>query len=776
VTPSASFDFRCPLGNGLHARPASRLVEAVSAFRSEVRLANGRTGESASARSVIALVALDLRQGDLCTAHLSGPDAPAAGARLRAFVETELPSCDAPLPKAEARPGDGTLPRALRGEAVTAFPGTCASRGVGEGRIVHARGGLRDPGLPRQAPTEEQGRVDAAFAALRRDLEARIAANPTATEAAILGAHLAIARDEVLAGEIAALVGEGHAAGRAIAEVCERHCRRLRAAGSAWIRERALDLEDIGAQLLEALGGEAPRVELAGPSVVVAETMTPRQLLSLERRHVAALAIGNAGTTSHTIILARSFGIPALTGVRGLRTLPGGSMAIVDADHGVLLPDPNATVRRHYRRAARWAGPAAPAHGKLPVAIHANVSTAQEVEAAIAAGAGGIGLFRTEMLFMDRAAPPTEEEQYAVYARAAATAQGRPVVIRTLDAGGDKPVPYLDLPREPNPFLGLRGVRLYARHRELIATQLRAIRRAAAHGALRVLVPMVATVEEIRRFKSDFAWDHALPLGAMIEVPSAAFQVPELAAEVDFFSIGSNDLLQYFMAADRGNPEVAGLYTPLHPPFLALLGKIVGDAHRAGRKVCLCGEMARDPACLAALVGLGLDELSMAIPDIAPTRAALARPGLADPSLVRLDSDSGSRAEVIAELVAALRTAGRTREPRAVEEAIWAREEVASTAVGHGFAIPHCKCDALSAPSIAVARLAAPVAWGDEDVTCIILLALRESDGGPSHLKVLSRLARRLMHEEFRAGLLRARDPEKAVALLSSAIEERQSP
>ncbi len=776
MTPSASFDFRCPLENGLHARPASRLVEVVSAFRSGVLLTNGRTGDEADARSVIALVALDLRHGDRCTATASGPDAPAACARLRAFVETAWPAFDAPLPKVEARAGDGELPRALRGVAVALRRGTPVSGGIGEGRIVHARGGLCDPGLPQQAPAEEQGKVDAAFAAVRRDLAATIAAHPAATEAAILGAHLAIVRDESLAGEIAALVEGGHSAGRAIVEVCERLCRKLRAAGSAGIRERALDLEDIGMQVLEALGGEAPRIGLAGPSVVVADALTPRQLLSLERRHVAALAIGRAGTTSHTVILARSLGIPALTGVRSLRTLPTGVHAIVDADHGVLLPDPGEAVRRYYRRAARWAGTAPPTQGRLPVGILANVSTADEVEAATAAGADGIGLFRTEMLFMDRAAPPTEEEQHAVYARAASDARGRPVVIRTLDVGGDKPIPYLNLPSEPNPFLGLRGVRLYPRLRDLIATQLRAIRRAAAHGALRVLAPMVTTVEEIRRFKSDFAWDGALPLGVMIEVPSAAFQIAELAAEVDFFSIGTNDLLQYFVAADRGNPAVAGLYTPLHPPFLALLGKIVDDAHRAHRKVCLCGEMARDPACLPALLGLGLDELSMAIPDIAPTRAALARPGLADPRLVRLDSDSESRAEVIAELVAALRAAGRTREPRAVEEAIWAREEVASTAVGHGFAIPHCKCDALSAPSVGVVRLATPVAWGEERVRCVLLLALRGSDGGDGHLKVLSRLARRLMHEEFRAGLLRAPDPDATVALLSSAIDERQLP
>ncbi len=765
-----TFEFNCPLPHGLHARPAKRVVDCVEPFSSEVTLANLRSNATASARSVLALIALDLREGDRCRATVTGPDAAEAAARLRAFVEGELPRCDAALPAAKAAPG--RPPRALRSELTRFHAGTPAAAGIGMGRIVHAKGSLSDALLPPEAPGDERERVAGAFRAVEADLRRRLDAAAGGVEADILGAHLAIARDGALRAEVDALVEGAAAAGGAVVEACSRLSSNLRRAGSAWIRERALDLEDVGMQLIEALGGRAPAIALLAPSVVVAETLTPRQLLSLERRHVAGLAIGHAGATSHAVILARSFGIPTLTGVAEARGLPSGTEAIVDAHEGVLIPAPSATVRRYYERAVRRAAPPTAAQGPTSVAIHANISTAEEVEAAIAAGADGIGLFRTEMMYMG-IAPPGEEEQFLAYRRAAEAARGRPVVIRTLDVGGDKPLPYLDLPRETNPFLGVRGIRLYPRLRELVATQIRAIRRAAAHGDLRILLPMVSTVEEVRAFKGMFAGDLALPLGVMIEVPSAAFQIPELSQEVDFFSLGSNDLLQYFVAADRGNAAVASLYTPRSPPFLRLLEMVVADAHRHQRKVSLCGEMARDAAALPHLLRLGIDELSVNVPDLRPLRHAIACRGLLDPLLVHLGSGSESREEVLSGLALALQAAGRTDDAHAVEEALWAREGVATTAVGHGFAIPHCKCDAVAAHSVGFVRLATPVPWGDEAVQCVILLALGDSEGANAHLKVLARLARRLMHEEFRAALLAAPGPGDVLALLSPVVEER---
>jgi fructose-specific PTS system IIA-like component len=452
--------------------------------------------------------------------------------------------------------------------------------------------------------------------------------------------------------------------------------------------------------------------------------------------------------------------------------------------------------------------------------VAANVATAAELGPAFAQGADGIGLFRTEMLFMDRDAPPSEEEQLSVYAAAARAAQGRPVVIRTLDVGGDKPVPYLRLSREANPFLGYRGVRIYPAHRDVVASQLRAILRASTHGQVWLMVPMVSTVEEVRWVKAllatvraeleaaGIAFDPAMPVGIMVEVPSAALILDQLAAEVGFFSIGTNDLAQYFFAADRDSTDVGCLPDVRSPAFLRLLGKIADEARRHGRWVGLCGEMARDTANLPLLIGLGLDEISTAAPEIPALKAAIAQSsagdcrallkramachtpseveqvlasfraqsrsrGLIEHELIVLDSDSATKEEAIEEIVDAFSATGRTERPRAVEEAVWAREAVYSTGLGHGFAIPHCKTDAVTASSIGVVRLAHPIEWGAVDgqpVRCVILLAIRESDPDDTHMKVFARLARRLVHEEFRGRLLAVPDAEAVMKCLTEEI------
>jgi len=394
------------------------------------------------------------------------------------------------------------------------------------------------------------------------------------------------------------------------------------------------------------------------------------------------------------------------------------------------------------------------------------------------------------------------------------------VILRTFDVGGDKPVPYLQLAQEKNPFLGLRGLRVYPAHADVFRSQLRAILRASAFGRVWMMVPMLNALDELRWVKARLAearaeleaagqkYDPALRTGVMIEVPSAAFAIRELAAEADFFSIGTNDLLQYFMAVDREDLRVAALASARHPAFLRLLKRIVDDARAAGRWVGMCGEMTRSPRNLALLVGLGLDEISTAAPEIPALKAAIAQLSAADcrallanaldrtslaeveelvgafreqgaaqnllaPEFIVIDSDSSSKEEAIAELVGALYAAGRSEQPRVLEDAIWAREAVYSTGLGFGFAIPHCKSDAVSSSSIGVLRLAQPLEWGSNDgqpVRCVILLAMRESDAEGTHMKVFSKLARRLMHEEFRERMLAARDPGQVLSCLTEEL------
>ncbi len=814
-------------------------------FASDVTLVKEQSGADANAKSALSIIAISVKLDESCLIRVDGADAEAALAAIRNFTENVLPDCDEPLPM-PAADIEIVLPRSLRLADVEWHAGRPVSAGIGQGIVVVAAG----PSLPKDladetigSSDEEQRKVDRAMAAVRRNLEAQLAAHSSATEAGILRAHLSIAGDVSLVARLEELVSTGSSAGQAIVEAGRFFASRLKNVDSAYVRERALDVEDICKQLLEQVCGKdlpATRIELTEPSVVLAKNLAPRQFLSLDKRLLKALVLEQGGTTSHTVILARSFGIPMLTGahqrvtpVTGLRsTLPVGSEVIVDADLGIVITEINDIVRRYYERqlqkcsrvqkrlAAHVQAPAVTCDGKH-LEVAANVATPEELAPAFEQGAEGIGLFRTEMLFMDRIAAPSEEEQFATYTQAAQAANGRPVIIRTIDIGGDKPLPYLPLPHEVNPFLGYRGVRIYPEYQEMITTQLRAIIRASAFGSLRVMLPMVCSVEEVRWVKErvaeaqgelkagGVAFDPAMPLGIMVEVPSVVFLLDQLCSEVDFFSIGTNDLMQYFLAVDRDNGKVAGLYSARHPAFLRLLEKIVEDVHRHGRWVGMCGEMARDVQNLPLLIGLGLDEISVAAPDVLALKAAVTRlsaaecrdvlaeaaacssiaevesvlatfrigggaRSLLDPEVVMMDSDSSSREEVIREIVDALHVSDRTQHVAVVEEAVWAREEVHSTGLGHGFAIPHCKTDAMASNSIGVVRLKEPIEWDAVDaqpVECVILLAMRESDKDGTHMKVFSKLARKLMHEEFRSCLLAARDSNALLTYLAEQLE-----
>jgi fructose-specific PTS system IIA-like component len=682
----------------------------------------------------------------------------------------------------------------------------------------------------------EQKRLRDALAAVSADLEQKLGAAPAGAQAEILRAHLAISKDPALAGRLMARAGEGMSAGQAIMDAADYFSAELRASSSAYLRERVMDIQDISSQLLIQAYGEVARpagLVLTELSIVVAVSLTPSQFLSLDRRFLAGLVLADAGITSHTVILARSFGIPALAGIAGVeaRVTPG-QEAIVDAGRGLLITGLTGAAIRFYdreqvameRRAASLrlpeGRPALTADGRR-VEVSANIATAAEAPLVFQAGAEGIGLFRTEMLFLDRDAPPTEDEQFGIYSDVARAAGLRSVIIRTLDIGGDKPVSYLDLPAEANPFLGLRGMRLYARYLALFRTQLRAIVRASTFGCIKIMAPMITTVDEAAWFRAQVSGvveelsaegvevHRAIPVGVMLEVPAAAFVLDQLCEVVDFFSIGTNDLSQYFLAVDRGNPSVASLYSARHPAFLRLLRQTVDEIHRHGKWVGMCGEMAGDVEAVPLLVGLGLDEISLAGAGIAAVKGALARADRSDArrlldaacssrspgevsallkehrgtratapilsaDLVALDSDSESREEVVREAVNCLYAAGRTDEPDRLEDAIWAREAVYATGLGHGFAIPHCKSDTVLSNSVVLLRLRQPVEWGSLDgkpVRVVIMLAMRESDRDNTHMKVFSRLARKLMHEEFRDTLSAIAEPEPAVAFLEQELD-----
>jgi len=830
--------FTFPLANGLHARPASLLQEACLRHDARVRFRNQRNRRRADAGSVLELVASGTVTGDPCILEISGPQEKEAARALRAFLQLELAQADDNLPPDVPAAGQaGWLPPVFRDGDHRVFSGRAVAAGTGcaAAALLHRPRPLRRRfAAGSRGPREELKLFQKAARELQAELgrKAGEAREPSAT--GILKAHLAIVSDPGFAGSIAGLIARRKIpAGAAIEETAARFARVLRRSRSVYLQERVADLEDISAQLQEKLYGR-PSTPASFPTrggyIVVAQDISPSELLSLDRRRLRGLALGEVGPTTHSAILARSFGIPAVSlPRRTLALIAEGAELVVDGRRGLVIERPGPALKRYYRLEKRGLRPARrqrePARTRdgRRVEIAANIGSPQELAAAWRNGAEAVGLLRSEVLFLERDAPPSEVEQFAAYSRAARSAKGRAVIIRTLDIGGDKRLPYLPLPREENPFLGFRAVRFYSEQQELIRCQLRAILRAARYGLLKVMVPMVTVADEVRlvrRLLADAAAElrrrkvpHArsIEVGIMVETPAAALSLDSLGREADFFSVGSNDLLQYFLAADRGNAKLGAIYDPLHPAFLRLLAQAAGLARKAGRRLGICGEMAGKPEFLPLLVGIGFDELSMAsglIPGIkeyigkldcgecrALLRQALrcagardvarllqefhARSGGAaaviDAELVRLGSASRTSGEAIKELSDLLEISGRVTSASALEEAVWKREETYATDLGFGFALPHAKAAAVRSSSIAFLRPAHAIRWTMEArsrVRGVLMIAIPERLKGEEHLRLIARLSRRLMHEDFRAALLGAASRDRVTKLIADCLRE----
>ena len=832
--------FICPLPNGVHARPASALEEVVRGFDSDVILVNQRTNRTANSKSILAIVGADIRHADPCVFKISGPDEKQAMAALTEFLQNKFAFCDQPVSTDSKSNDELRLPPCLNNAGTVVHRGIPVVPGIAEARAVHIGKNRPSATQPRNGtidPKTEWQRLEAALEKLVEDCDARLAQTDSDIEGGLLNVHRSIARDVEFRRHLSEAITERQQSASEAIATAEKHFSEILAAtGSELLGDRALDIQDVCDQLLQKIdGNNAVKIntDLTADSIVVAESLTPGQFLALNRNFLKGLVLAHASATSHTVILARSFNIPMLAGVKNLTDIKFNSQEVVvmDAFVGVLVTRLTNAARRYYaleqqrvdgRRAylrKLSARPAATNDGHR-IELLANIATADESATAFESGAEGIGLFRTEMLFLDRKSPPDEAEQLAAYREVLAAANGRPVVIRMFDIGGDKKLSYLNLPSEENPFLGYRAVRIYPEFESLFRTQVRALVCASAFGKLHVMIPMVATVDEAQWVKKFIAeeqqkcaaeniqFDPAMPVGAMIEVPSAAFAMDVLGKEFDFFSIGSNDLLQYFMAADRMDARLGRLYNPLQPAFLRLLKQIVDAARAQHKEISLCGEMGGQPKFLPLLVGLGLNKISASTPAIADLKAELGtltladcqelveqalgdtyaskvsarldefasrhNPPLLEPELVIVDSDAATKEEAIKQAADQLFVLGRTENSRAVEEAVWQREATYSTGFGHGFAIPHCKSNDVRFNSMVVLKPRTPVAWDSLDgqpVRVMIMLAIREAGGAAAHMKVLARLARRVMDTHFRSQLEQETDPARLCGILRESFE-----
>ena len=539
------------------------------------------------------------------------------------------------------------------------FRGIPVSTGVCRGKILvvgRARPSIARRQMSDKELAEEVNRLEKALVQTRQQIlqvQRQVSEGMGAQEGSIFDAHLLVLEDRTLLDEVVRVIHEQKVnAEHAFHAVAERYATTLAAIEDEYLRERAADMRDVTTRVLNNLLGLEPEGDLRHlkePCIIISHDLTPSNTAQLDKRKVLGFATDVGSKTSHTAIMARSLGIPAVVGLQNIsQELDSGDYALLDGYNGLVIVKPtDQTLFEYGQLVKRKASleeklheierqPAVTLDGKT-IQLFANIEAPHDVEAVLAHGADGVGLFRTEFLFINRDKLPTEEEQYQAYQQVAAALQPHPVVIRTLDLGGDKFASHLQLAQEMNPFLGWRAIRFCLQQPELFRTQLRAILRASAGGNLKTMYPMISGMDELNRanalvekYKAELRaegkpFDEKMEVGVMIEIPSAVLIAGALAARAKFFSIGSNDLIQYALAADRTNEKVSHLYEPTHPAIVRLIKMAVDAAHQQGIRVAICGEMAGDPVLVPLLIGLGVDELSTAPAGLAPVKYLIRR-------------------------------------------------------------------------------------------------------------------------------------------------------
>ncbi len=624
---------RVALEHGIHARPAAQVATALKSLRVEVQL--HIRGRSADARSATSLMTLGVHRDEEVEIRATGADSQQALEALEALLSRRAPAV-----RAAARPAHAavTAPaEPVRAGAV--LSGVVASRGVAVGPAAPLQRRVLVVAESGAGIEQETAELHRACAAVRERLERSLGAARGAA-AQVLEAHLVLLEDPQLQARALEAIGRGRSAASAWRGAIGESIAALRELGDSRMGERVDDLTDLEHQVLLALAGESPAsaAAIATGSILIAEELLPSQLIGLDAEALAGICLAAGGATSHVSILAAAAGIPALVALGpALLTIAAGTPLILDAEDGQLRVDPGET---HLERARRQIAQAAEQRVRerelaqrecrtadgVRIEVLANLGSLADAELAVRNGAEGCGLLRTEFLFLERREAPSEAEQQCEYQRIAAALAGRPLTIRTLDIGGDKPIPYLPLPVEDNPALGLRGIRTSLWRADLLDQQLRAVLAVEPLGQCRLLLPMITDVAEVRAVRERIAAasrhigrSAAIELGVMIETPASALMAEALAREVDFFSVGTNDLTQYTLAMDRGHPQLAARLDGLHPAVLRLIGRTAQAARAAGRRTAVCGGLASDPLAAPILIGLGVHELScvpVAIPRI----------------------------------------------------------------------------------------------------------------------------------------------------------------
>ncbi|SDH33719.1 phosphocarrier protein FPr [Pseudomonas flavescens] len=625
-----------PNANGLHARPAAVFAQAAKGFQADIRL--HRQQDSANGKSLVAIMAMQPALGDMLTISATGEDAAAA---IETLSQLLADGCGEPVaPVAVSAPA---IEPAAKTSAMS-LHGVCASAGSALGQVVQVVERKLDIAESASDPRAELRTLDRALAEALAALQKLRDEAASEAQEEIFKAHQELLEDPSLLEQARLLISQGKSAAFAWNSVTEATAELFKASGNRFLAERALDLADVGQRVLKLiLDVHDSAWVLPEQAILVAEQLTPSQTAALDTRKVVGFATVGGGATSHVAILARALGLPAVCGLpHEVLALADGTRVLLDADKGELHLDPDPVsieqlqaereqrTLRH-QRDLEQASLAATTRDGHRFEVTANIASLAEAEQALELGGEGVGLLRSEFLYLERGSAPSQAEQAATYsAIARALGPERNLVVRTLDVGGDKPLAYVPMQAEANPFLGMRGIRLCLERPQLLHEQLRAILASSGLARLHIMLPMVSQLSELhlaRQILEEEASSIGLTtlpkLGIMIEVPSAALMADVFAPEVDFFSIGTNDLTQYTLAMDRDHPRLASQADSFHPSVLRLIATTVKAAHAHGKWVGVCGAMASETLAVPLLLGLGVDELSASVPLIPAIKAAI---------------------------------------------------------------------------------------------------------------------------------------------------------
>jgi multiphosphoryl transfer protein len=630
---------------GLHARPAAVLVQLAKQYQSTIRLHRG--SDSANVRSVVAIMGLEVARGDTVTLEATGVDAETAIAALEAAVRDGLGEAGAvavtaaPASIAQAEIS-APAPRP-KSDDPNIILGVAASPGVAVGNTYRQRRHEIRVEEHADSPNAEHRKLDRAIDQAMLEIEslrAKVHGQGDPSQAAIFAAHQELLEDPELMDIASSAIDKGKSAAFAWQQTYTAQADTLAQLKSELLAQRANDLRDVGDRVLRILTGvKEEALIVPANTILLAEDLTPSDMANIDPARVVGFATVAGGATSHVAILARSMGIPAIAGIEPrMLNQADGTPVILDGTKGrVKLNASVAELEQTQDRIARQKAkraidlehafePAITQDGRQ-IEVVANIGSQKDAEESLKVGGEGVGLLRTEFVFMEASSAPTEDEQEVIYANILRVLGDRPMIIRTLDVGGDKPLPYLPMAHEENPFLGERGIRLGFDRPELLRTQFRAILKASTAGKARVMFPMIARMEELTMAKAVMEEERQklgiprIEIGIMVEVPAAAVSAERFAEQVDFFSIGTNDLTQYTLAMDRGHPKLAPYVDALNPSVLRMIDLTVRGADKHGKWVGVCGGVAGDPQAVPILVGLGVKELSVSVPVIPAVKA-----------------------------------------------------------------------------------------------------------------------------------------------------------